>query len=340
MKLSVIIPVYNSEKHLSKCIDSVINQSFSNFELLLIDDGSNDKSATICDKYALQDSRIRVFHKNNGGVSSARNFGIEKSQGDYICFVDSDDVVLDGYLEHLMTSNAEFVVTGIILQFPDGGEKVILPENVKYRNVFDVLSYINTKGYIFNGPCQKRYETSIIKRESIRFREDLSYGEDTIFVLQYMFNCTSAETLEFADYVYIKNKVDSLSNNISYETRVDYIFKLVEEINSIIVKSDFSISLSEKKVFSNLIQRQLFATLQLLYVDNEYRFKQRNMLIKQLRIFIQSKCEWYYLARPRYIDFPFFGLLRYKSFFFFDFLSRLITQTRKFKYKIKNRANS
>lgn len=90
-KISVIVPVYNVEKFLRRCIDSILAQTFTDFELLLIDDGSKDKSGEICDEYAAKDARIRVFHKQNGGVSSARNLGIDKAQGEWVYFVDSDD---------------------------------------------------------------------------------------------------------------------------------------------------------------------------------------------------------------------------------------------------------
>ena len=92
-KISVIVPVYNAEKYLQRCIDSILNQTFPNFELLLIDDGSKDQSGEICDEYAKKDSRVKVFHKENGGVSSARNVGIDNAVGEYICFCDSDDWV-------------------------------------------------------------------------------------------------------------------------------------------------------------------------------------------------------------------------------------------------------
>ena len=92
-KISVIVPVYNAEKYLHRCIDSILNQTFPDFELLLIDDGSKDQSGEICDEYAKKDSRVKVFHKENGGVSSARNVGIDNAVGEYICFCDSDDWV-------------------------------------------------------------------------------------------------------------------------------------------------------------------------------------------------------------------------------------------------------
>ena len=97
-KISVIIPVYTAEKSLCRCIDSILTQTYQDFELLLIDDGSTDSSGAICDEYAEQDARIRVFHKENGGVSSARNVGLDNARGEWYAFVDSDDSVSPHYL--------------------------------------------------------------------------------------------------------------------------------------------------------------------------------------------------------------------------------------------------
>ena len=98
-KISVIVPVYNTEKYLHRCIDSILAQTFTDFELLLIDDGSKDNSGAICDEYAAKDSRVRVFHKENGGVSSARNLGLDNVRGEWVTFVDSDDWVEKEYIE-------------------------------------------------------------------------------------------------------------------------------------------------------------------------------------------------------------------------------------------------
>ena len=111
--ISVIVPVYNTEKYLDRCIQSILAQTYTDFELLLIDDGSTDLSGEICDKYAEQDSRVKVFHKENGGVSSARNLGLDKANGDWVTFVDADDWVTTLYLNNLSdnTNSADFVVS-------------------------------------------------------------------------------------------------------------------------------------------------------------------------------------------------------------------------------------
>ena len=101
-KVSIIVPVYNTEEYLSECIESILDQSFTDFELLLINDGSIDKSGKICDEYAKKDSRIVVIHKENGGVSSARNKGIEIAQGEWISFIDADDWITPLYLSDLI----------------------------------------------------------------------------------------------------------------------------------------------------------------------------------------------------------------------------------------------
>ena len=100
-KISVIVPVYKAEKYLHRCVDSILAQSYTDFELLLIDDGSPDNSGAICDEYAIKDSRVRVFHKQNGGASSARNKGLDHANGEWVSFVDSDDWIEPQMVESL-----------------------------------------------------------------------------------------------------------------------------------------------------------------------------------------------------------------------------------------------
>ena len=105
--ISVIVPVYNVEKFLDKCISSIVNQTYKNLEIILIDDGSTDESVQICDKWQEKDNRVRLTHKENTGVSDTRNIGLEKTTGEYICFVDSDDYIEPDYIENLYKSLTE-----------------------------------------------------------------------------------------------------------------------------------------------------------------------------------------------------------------------------------------
>ena len=119
--ISIVIPVYNAERYINKCIDSVLSQSYANWELLLIDDGSSDDSGRICDGYSKKDDRIRTFHKRNGGVGSARNVGIEQASGDFITFIDSDDWISSQYIADFVRCNPQrksIVVSGLITKTP------------------------------------------------------------------------------------------------------------------------------------------------------------------------------------------------------------------------------
>ena len=182
--ISIIIPVYNSEKTLNRCVNSILNQTFMDWELLLVDDGSTDKSGKICDQYALKDFRIQVFHKKNGGVSSARNTGLDYAIGSWITFVDSDDFIDATFLDTLIRlQSSDLCISGI--QFINN-ETILLPpeEYIKIENVAELDNLLN-KLY-FTAPWGKVYKNEIIQKNNIRFNINLKIGEDTDFVLKYL----------------------------------------------------------------------------------------------------------------------------------------------------------
>lgn len=200
--ISIIVPVYNVEIYLRCCIDSILAQTYSNFELLLIDDGSTDASGKICDEYIMKDSRIRVFHKNNGGVSSARNMGLENAKGEWITFVDSDDWVDKDYLENF-TVDSDLCVQGYF-----NGEAKISYENVYVEQ--HIGAFYMKKPYVF-GPYCKLFKTSIIRKNKIEFDVQLSFGEDILFLMQYALYCHNMKVVEGAGYHYRKEVSNSLS---------------------------------------------------------------------------------------------------------------------------------
>lgn len=191
--ISVIVPVYNAEKYLNRCIDSILGQTFTDFELLLINDGSKDNSGAICDEYAQKDTRVRVFHKENGGVSSARNVGLDEARGGWVTFVDSDDTVPYDAL-YLLFSNTragdvEFVMGGYTIVNEAG---VVTYSNNKHDTipmsreemVGEMFSphYYKYWGYV----CSKLYKTHIIRLYGISYNEKIFFNEDRLFCIEYL----------------------------------------------------------------------------------------------------------------------------------------------------------
>ena len=179
--ISAIVPVYNSEKYLRRCLDSLIGQTYRNLEIILIDDGSKDGSGTICDEYAAKDSRVVCVHQQNGGVSKARNVGLSMAQGDYINFPDSDDYLEPEAYEYLMARmkehdcdavNFEYYVT-----YADHETAHRIPD--KYYGMFDTegAHRVVLAGEPFC--CNKLYAKKLV--EGLRFREDIFRGEDSLF---------------------------------------------------------------------------------------------------------------------------------------------------------------
>lgn len=207
-EISVIVPVYKAEKHLAQCIDSVLAQTFSDFELLLIDDGSPDRCGEICEEYAQKDSRIRAFHQENAGVSAARNKGLLHSSGKYVTFVDSDDYIKPSYLEHLrgalpLGDNFRGVVIGGLGKaFPDGrNQEIRMPElellgEEKSRVMTDLMD--KNISYV----ASKLYDNRLIRQYKLRFASDISCLEDMLFLLDYALCADFIHIRDFVDYVY------------------------------------------------------------------------------------------------------------------------------------------
>lgn len=202
MLITIIIPIYNVEDFFEKCIKSLIHQTYRNIEIILVDDGSTDHSGAICDDYAKTDKRIKVIHKNNGGVSSARNIGIENSTGEYICFVDADDWCANDMLEFLVSiigkndisSCGYETVKSKMLDISHQDEKV--EEITNLQAIEDMLYQKN----IENGPCAKLYLRSAVS--NIRFPENIKIGEDFVFNYNIMKNIKSVSYSNTKKYFY------------------------------------------------------------------------------------------------------------------------------------------
>jgi glycosyltransferase involved in cell wall biosynthesis len=202
-RLSVIVPVYNAAPFLRDCVESLLSQRFADFEVILVDDGSTDGSGAICDELAGKDPRVVVVHKENGGACSARNCGIDHAQGEFIVFVDGDDLVTDDHLEHLMESDADMVVTGLQkFGAKNGTEK---PARRDDFGIDGLAAHWNTPpdmNYLYCYPVAKRFRTSIVREHGIRFDESLFFSEDMCFDMDYYFHAESFTEMPYADYRY------------------------------------------------------------------------------------------------------------------------------------------
>ena len=222
MKLvSIIVPAYNCIKSLEYCVHSTLYQIYSDFQLILVDDGSTDGSGELCDKLAEEDRRIRVIHKPNGGVSSARNAGIDAANGEYITFCDSDDYLEPDYLETLVQaaeSNPDCghiwccfrTVTGY--QKEDAVPNYLSEESVLHYTLKDYMTLHEM--WLDTGPCNKLYTAKIIKESGLHFSEELSLGEDWLFNLAYIDASVNDKIAVVTKplYNYVRGNNDSLDS--------------------------------------------------------------------------------------------------------------------------------
>lgn len=228
--VSIIVPIYKVEKYLERCLNSIINQTYTNIEIILVDDGSPDSCGEICEKYKKIDSRIKVVHKQNEGLGMARNSGLEHIDGEYVAFVDSDDWVAQSYIEDMLlaitNNNSDFVISGYIEERTNGNiikynsprekmenygsneivEEVLLPilgSSPNYKNDIEIQMCVWTN----------LYKTSIIKENNLQFVNERHFlSEDLFFNIDYIMHCKKVSIISNCNYHYKVNEV-SLTNS-------------------------------------------------------------------------------------------------------------------------------
>lgn len=213
--ISVIVPVYNTEKYLDQCIQSVLAQTYTNWELLLIDDGSTDSSGTICDNYVEQDSRIKVFHKENGGVSSARNLGLDNAKGEWITFIDSDDWVEASMLKKMrsvaLSNNADYVYCDLLFDY---GESQKYYKSATFASEHSIMlkNFIKSTWTVIWNSLVK---AEIYNKHNLRFSQDYTYCEDFLFAVKAMFYARKVAYIPKAFYHYNQLNSASCMQNLS-----------------------------------------------------------------------------------------------------------------------------
>lgn len=232
--VSIIVAVWNVEPYLRRCLDSLLAQTYSSLEIILVDDGSTDKSGDICDEYAAKDKRIKVIHKINGGASSARNQAIDIASGKWIWFVDADDYVENNALEVLIqmaeTQTCDMVMAGYtIVDELERKKRLHMSDNTKLLSYQEgLLEMFAPKDYPYQGYVwNKLFRASIIKENKLRFEEDIHFNEDRLFVVNYL--CKSMDNVAYTTqpiYNYCQREGSLMkSSHAGYDPRYASDFK-------------------------------------------------------------------------------------------------------------------
>ena len=253
-KISVIVPVYQAEAYLCRCVDSVLNQTFGDFELLLIDDGSRDRSGEICDKYAKRDHRIKVFHKENGGVSSARQLGLDHAKGDYVIHVDPDDWIEKEMYEEMYKKIRETDADMVIcdFQFEFENSSTIILQNFKQFDHIYVLKYIYQ--HMYGSCCNKLVRRSCLVQYNIQFPLELFCGED----------------------LYVNTCLLSYPIKIEYIPKAFYHYDQISNQSSLVHKPLVQL-LQQSQLLCNLLKAQL--SLHIFNVIENYLLYQQAILV-------------------------------------------------------------
>ena len=215
-EISIIVPIYNAEPYLRRCLDSILAQTFTDFEAILVDDGSTDHSGAICDEYAVRDARFKTIHIPNGGVSSARNMGLKQAKGMWVAFVDADDCVFPDYLQHLYNGLAGADDDSILVW----GSMLVngVPKRHFHRKVMkdgEAALHIMRNGVLaLSGPVSKLFSMRIIRENGVLFPVNIKMGEDGIFLQRYLNAIETVSFISDVDY-YVHDTPGSLSKHIN-----------------------------------------------------------------------------------------------------------------------------
>ena len=295
--ISIIIPVYNAKKYLEKCLLSIISQTYKNFEIILVDDGSTDKSFEVCQEFANKDKRITVVTQTNSGASSARNRGIEIAKGEWITFIDADDYVEKNYLECLYKNieNEKTLIIQGLKQVNINGEeikKIEFKETVlngsEIQKAFDE-NEIFEYGYT----VAKLYHREIINKHNIRFNKQISYSEDMLFMLEYILYSSTIKFIEGANYYYITDNSNLSQRYNSFESEY-LLFTQYNKTNLAIAnKWNFTPSYKSQRCGALILMRSIYS----LYKKESYSRKERISIIKKIKQEYSHYIKEYYTPR-------------------------------------------
>lgn len=249
IRLSVIVPVYNAQTTLDSCLHSLSIVNDDDIEFIIVDDGSTDRSPLICDNFAQQDSRFKVFHKFNGGVSSARNCGLENAKGEWITFLDADDTALADILTFKPKALADLICFN--WEYTTGEqEDEHLSDSIYVEETKRNFLNHHLVDFIFRCPWAKLFRNNIIRSRHLRFNVNYHVGEDTLFVLSYLEFCNTIETVDKVGYVYLRPIPSKY--NLSYNEATSYLTTFMESYEQLNVNCQHLLLLLEYYYFTKM----------------------------------------------------------------------------------------
>lgn len=277
--ISVIIPVYNAEKYLEKCLKNVINQTYKNIEIILINDGSIDNSGIICDEYKNKDNRIKVFHTKNNGVSAARNLGIENSKGDYIIFIDADDYIELNAFEEILTknNNYDFITFSYYKLMKDDKICYDNRNKIEILKKEEALIKIMDDRYFQGFACNKLFKRSIIIENKLYFDENIKINEDLLFCVNFLEKSSAIAYYSKPLYYYRQLTTSAIHSKDAKK----YVTALLayEKIEKIYIKNNIDKELFYINFFSlNLVLKEL-----LIKGKDKTKIKEINDNLKKYR---------------------------------------------------------
>lgn len=295
-KISVIVPVYNAERYLHSCIESIIAQTFSDFELLLINDGSKDNSGDICNKYVEKDSRIRVFHKENGGVSSARNVGLDNARGEWVAFVDSDDTLDINFIQKSLYNIPDFVDI-VFLSWAKKKKGKVVYEKILPDVVYDSnnlhKAFCETDIVYMGIPWGRIYKMDVIKKYKIHFDISLPISEDRLFFYEYIIHSHGILLSSYIGYFF-----RITYNGLSSKKHSQKLNELrINKLNIAVKKIKENYELSPKEYFPFWFQQLIYLSL-LMSASVKRIFNPFTRYILYKRIFYSHfDCQFYTEAK-------------------------------------------
>ena len=318
--ISIIIPIYNAGKYIHKCLNSILAQTYTKWEAILVDDGSLDNSGVVCDEYATKDTRFKVVHKKNEGVSTARNEGIKQANGSWIAFIDADDYIGVNYLYDLQEEakqKYDFTIQGFT-RVRNGQiiSQMIYPDEIFLHNNFTRL-FNETRLYGF--PWGRLYNTNIIRTNGIIFDKKISCGEDAIFMYEYILFCNNIKFISKTDYFY-EQRTSTLSQRYNTFDSEYYYFARYNEVLSAIAKKYGFNNTDKSLLFGGTL---LARAIQSLY-QGRYSHKERIEKLKIIKTNNKSYFKKYY--QPGTITLKFLKLLFLCNITLYDLLCNLKVQ--------------